>query len=189
MNLPRRFLFSLCSVALLLSATANAADYRLDAAKSSLSFAFNQAGGINKGKFGKFDVKLSLTPEQLATSKLDVLVQVGSLDTDDDERDQILKGAELFDVAKHPDAKFTSASITRTGADRYEAAGKLIIRGVARDVRIPFTFKAGAMSGELVIKRLDFGVGQGEWKSTEWVANEVTISFALRLTQATAATS
>jgi len=44
------------------------------------------------------------------------------------------------------------------------------------------------LKGQFAIRRLDFGVGQGDWKSTEWVANDVTISFALRLPQAAGAT-
>jgi len=41
------------------------------------------------------------------------------------------------------------------------------------------------MAGKTVIRRLDFGVGQGDWKSTEWVGNEVTVTFNLRLIPAT----
>jgi len=67
--------------------------------------------------------------------------------------------------------------------------GKLTIRDASRDVKIPLTFKTateggkqvGTMTGEVIIKRLDYGVGQGEWKSTEWVDNEVTVKFSLKL--------
>ena len=37
------------------------------------------------------------------------------------------------------------------------------------------------MTGKTLIKRLDYGVGQGDWKSTEWVGNEVNVTFNLRL--------
>jgi polyisoprenoid-binding protein YceI len=60
---------------------------------------------------------------------------------------------------------------------------------VTRDARIPFTFKAatengapvGYMSGKTSLRRLDYGVGQGDWKATDQVGNEVGVSFALRL--------
>src|SRR5687767_12219714 len=188
MNLPRHLL-SLCVAALCFSMLAGAAQYRLDPAKSSLSFVFTQAGARSEGQFKKFDVHLTLDPKQPASGKLEVVVQVGSLDTADAERDQTLKDPDLFNVAKFPEARFVSSSIASSGADRYEANGKLTIRGVTRDVRVPFTFKAaGDMKGQFAIRRLDFGVGQGEWKSTEWVANDVTVSFALRLPQAAGAT-
>jgi polyisoprenoid-binding protein YceI len=162
------------------------ANYRLDPAQSSLSFEFTQAGAQNKGRFARFDVSLALDPAQPAQGHLDVNVEVGSLDTADKDRDDTLRGADLFNAPKFPRARFTSAAITRIDATHFEAAGKLTIRDVTRDLRVPFTFTpsgaAGSMTGQVVIKRLDFGVGQGDWKSTEWVANDVTVSFALHLT-------
>ena len=37
------------------------------------------------------------------------------------------------------------------------------------------------LSGKTVVHRLDFGVGQGDWKSTEWVGNDVTVAYSVRL--------
>jgi polyisoprenoid-binding protein YceI len=162
------------------------ASYRLDPAQSSLSFEFTQAGAQNKGRFARFDVSLAFDPAQPAQGHLDVNVEVSSLDTGDKDRDDTLGGAELFNVSKFPRAHFTSAAITRIDATHFEAAGKLTIRDMTRDLRVPFTFTASggaaSMTGQVVIKRLDFGVGQGDWKSTEWVGNDVAVSFALRLT-------
>ncbi len=166
-----------------------ATTYGLDPAKSVLEFRFMQAGAENKGHFSRFTTALNLSDASLASSKLEVTIEMSSLDTADKERDGILRGVDLFNVAKFPRARFTATHITRTGAGHYEAAGKLTIREVTRDVRVPFTFEVktepggavGYMTGKTTLKRLDFGVGQGEWKSTEWVANEVPVSFSLRL--------
>jgi polyisoprenoid-binding protein YceI len=163
--------------------------YVLDAGKSSLEFTFEQAGAQNKGKFTRFAVSFDFSPDNLAASRLDVTVEIGSLDTGDQERDDTLRGADLFAVAKFPQAHFAASQFNKT-ASGYEAIGKLTIRGVTRDTRVPFTFRTadehgvavGYMSGRTTVRRLDFGVGQGEWKSTEWVGNEVGVSFALRLT-------
>jgi polyisoprenoid-binding protein YceI len=181
MHLRSRLSLSLLAAGLLLAQGAQAATYKLDPAKSTLSFAFVQAGGKNEGKFNKFDVSFVFAPEPAAANSLNVVVQVSSLDTGDKERDDTLRSADLFNVAKWPQAKFTSTKITKVNGDKYEAVGKLTIRDASRDIKVPLTFKAGTMTGEVVIKRLDFGVGQGEWKSTEWVGNEVTVKFALRL--------
>src|SRR5205823_3720660 len=70
--------------------------------------------------------------------------------------------------------------------------GKLTLRGVTRDVRVPFTFRnatengvtVGYMSGKTTLRRLDFGVGQGDWKATDQLGNDVGVSFALRLAAA-----
>jgi polyisoprenoid-binding protein YceI len=170
------------------AADAGPAHYTLDPAKSALEYQFVQAGAQNKGKFTKFTVTLDFSPDNLATSKLDVVVEMASSDTGDKERDDTLKGADLFSVAKFPQAHFTSTQITRT-ANGYDAAGKLTLRGVSRDIHVPFSFKtadeqgkpAGYLLGKTTIKRLDFGVGQGDWKSTEWVGNDVSVSYSLRL--------
>jgi len=162
--------------------------YTLDPTKSSLEFTFAQAGAQNKGKFAKFPVTFDFAPDNLAASRLDVTVEMGSLDTGDQERDGTLRGPDLFDVAKFPQARFTATQINKT-ATGYEAVGKLTIHGVSRDQHVPFTFRTadeqghpvGYMTGKTTIKRLDFGVGQGDWKSTEWVGNDVTVSYTLRL--------
>jgi polyisoprenoid-binding protein YceI len=165
--------------------------YTLDAAKSSLQFTFLQAGAQDSGRFTRFAVSFEAPPANSSAGRLEVTVEVGSLDTGDQERDDTLRSADLFDVAKYPQAHFSAAEISRTAAG-YEAAGKLTIRGVTHDVRIPFTFRsadeqgvaAGYMSGKTVVRRLDYGVGQGDWKATDQAGNEVTVSFALRLTRA-----
>ena len=155
--------------------------YVLAPAGSTLEFTFVQAGAENTGAFRKFDVKLTLDDETPANNRLEVTIPVASLDTRDEERDGILRDAELFNVEKHPIAIFTSKAIRRTAPGRYEATGKLSIRGVSRDVRVPFTLNGTRMQGGTTIRRLDFGIGQGEWQSTEWVGNDVEVRFALRL--------
>jgi polyisoprenoid-binding protein YceI len=183
---------ALSAAAAAVAANAPAAThYGLDAAKSSLEFTFIQAGAQNQGKFTHLQVNLDFSPENLAASRLEVTVDSASLDTGDKERDEMLRGAELFAVTKFPQAHFSASQVLKTAAG-YEAVGKLTIRGVTRDMRVPFTFRVadehgvsvGYMNGKTSLRRLDFGVGQGDWTSTEWVANEVGVSFALRLTPA-----
>ena len=165
------------------SALAADAHYTLDPAKSTLEYQFTQAGAQNKGKFTKYTVTLDVTGD--TPSKLDVVVEMNSLDTGDKERDDTLKSADLFSVAKFPQSRFTSTQIIKT-AGGYDAVGKLTIRGVSKDVHVPFTFRPaeGALIGKTTIKRLDFGVGQGDWKATDQVGNDVTVSYALKLVAA-----
>jgi polyisoprenoid-binding protein YceI len=183
---------AVCLAAWATGAAAQAASpvhYVLDQAKSTLEFTFMQAGAQNKGKFTRFPVSFDFAPGNLAGSRLEVTVEIGSLDTGDKERDDTLRGAELFAVAKFPQAHFSASQFVST-ASGFEALGKLTIRGVTREARVPFTFRTadehgvavGYMSGKTSIRRLDFGVGQGDWKATDQVGNEVGVSFALRLT-------
>jgi polyisoprenoid-binding protein YceI len=192
MNRHVRLARPVAALALLLIAGAAGAavpTYALDAAKSKLEFSFVQAGAQNQGRFPKFAVGFSFADDNLATSHLEVTVDVAALDTGDQERDDTLREADLFNVAKFPQAHFGATQITKTAAGAYAASGSLVLRGVTRALQVPFTLKSATeqgkqvlyMTGKTVIRRLDFGVGQGDWKSTEWVGNEVTVSFNLRL--------
>ncbi len=195
MATPRRAHCLTALAAVLLAALpAAAADapavthYVLDPAKSTLEFAFVQAGAQNKGQFKRFSVTLDFAADNLAASHLEVTIDMNSLDTGDQERDQTLRDADLFAVKKFSQARFSAAQILKT-ASGYEAVGKLTIRDVTRDARVPFTWRttqeggaaAGYMGGKTGLKRLDYGVGQGDWKATDQVSNEVGVSFALRL--------
>ncbi len=173
------------------AAAAAGRHYTLDAARSSLQFTFLQAGARNSGRFPRFAVALDFPGADPAGGRLDVLVEVAALDTGDKDRDDILKSDELFAVKKFPQARFSATQIARTAAG-FEAAGNLTIRGVTRPASVPFTFReateggaaVGYMAGKTVVRRLDYGVGQGEWKATDQAGNEVTVSFSLRLTRA-----
>ena len=176
-----------CATAL--AALVTAPHYVLDPAKSSLDFTFVQAGAQNKGKFKSFAVSFDFAPDNLAASRLEVTVEINSLDTGDSERDETLRGTDMFAVAKYPQAHFLATQINKTAAG-FEAVGQLTMRGVTRPLTVPFTFRSasenavavGYMNGKTTLKRLDYGVGQGEWKSTDGVGNDVVVGFALRLT-------
>jgi polyisoprenoid-binding protein YceI len=182
----------LCAAARLQAADAPALPhYVLDPAKSTLEFTFTQAGAQNKGRFTRFQTLLDFAPDNLPASHLEVTIEMNSLDTGDQERDDALRDSDLFAVKKFPQAHFSAAQILKT-ASGYEAVGKLTIRDASREVHVPFTFRtateagvsSGYMSGKTMIKRLDYGVGQGDWKATDQVGNDVGVSFALRLTSA-----
>jgi polyisoprenoid-binding protein YceI len=179
---------AIVSIAVIAAAHAASASahFTQDLTKSTLEYSFVQAGAQNKGTFKKYILTLDVAGDK--AEKLDVVIDMTSLDTGDKERDDTLRGADLFNVAKNPQARFTSAQITKTAAG-YDAVGKLTLRGVSKDVHVPFTLRmateqgksVGYLEGKTTVKRLDFGVGQGDWKSTEWVGNDVGISYSVRL--------
>ncbi|HTV50162.1 MAG TPA: YceI family protein [Steroidobacteraceae bacterium] len=179
---------AVAATSLLVLAPARAAPprYELDAAHSSLTFRFVQAGAQNSGRFGRFSVALTLDPAQSQSGRLEVTVQMSSVDTQDKDRDGTLRGPDLFDATRFPQARFISGAIARIDATHYRAAGQLTLRNVTQPLNVDFSFVPAAgggasMAGQLVLQRLAYGVGQGDWKSTEWVANDVTVSFQLHL--------
>jgi polyisoprenoid-binding protein YceI len=156
-------------------------------AGSSLAFEFDQAGARSSGGFKQFATELAYDEKNLAASTLKVTVQIGSLDTQDEERDTALKSAELFDAAKFPTATYSARSLDKT-PNGIVAMGRLTLRGVTKELRLPLNVRSTPqgleLSGTATIQRLDYGVGQGEWASTEWVGNDVKLTYKVTLAKA-----
>ena len=180
---------ALLSSVALADAPAPATHFASDPAKSSLQFTFVQAGAQNTGKFSKFPVALDAAADGSAVAKLDVTVDMTTLDSGDKDRDDTLRGADLFSVTKFPKAHFLATQITKT-ATGFDASGELTLRDVTRDQHVLFTLRsvneqghpALYLTGKTTLHRLDYGVGQGDWKSTEWVGADVTVTYNVRLT-------
>ncbi len=153
-------------------------------AAGRLEFSAIQAGAKFTGAFTRFQVALDFDPARPAEGRLDVTVDVASIDTQDGERDEILRGPDFFWVEKHPQAVFHAARFERAG-DGWRAPGDLTIRGTKRPVPVTFTLSSGTgapvLRGGAGLSRLAFGIGQGDWASTEWVGDEVDVRFELRL--------
>ena len=90
-----------------------------------------------------------------------------------------------FNVAKFPQATFQSSAIKALGGGKFEVYGALLIKGASQPVVVPVSVtQAGTGStatGNFVIKRLDFKIGEGEWADTSMVANDVQVKFKLAL--------
>jgi polyisoprenoid-binding protein YceI len=162
-----------------------AGSFTADPATSRLEFSGVQAGAEFKGIFHKFSASVDFSPDALAAAKFDVVIDLSSEDTMDKDRDGTIRGADVFDIAHFPAAHYVTRVFSKTAAG-YTAVGSLTLRGVTKDVPIAFKFSpatggGATLSGTAELKRLDFGVGQGDWKSTEWVADLVKVSFTLNL--------
>lgn len=156
-----------------------------DGAAGKLEFTAVQAGAKFEGAFRKFHVRLDLDPAKPAAGRLYVTVDTASVDTQDEERDGILRSADFFWSEKYPEASYHATHIERAGAG-WRATGDLTMRGVTRPVPVTFTLSPAeaGMRGTASLKRLSFGLGQGDWASTEWVGDEVDIRFDLKLAPA-----
>lgn len=177
MKLSDRARVALASL-LLASAPAMAADY-VQAPGSSLVFASNYQGETFTGRFGSFATTTNFDPKQLAASRLDVVIQLAGTNTGNGDRDETLSTADFFNVAKFAQARYTASKFRALGGNQYAADGTLTLRGVSKPVTLTFTWTPGAqpvLSGKATVKRLDFGVGGGEWADTATLPNDVAIS-------------
>lgn len=160
---------------------ANLAWAQIDAAKSSVTATARQIGVPMEGKFKKFDATVDFDPAKLATSSAKVEIDVSTFEIGDAETTKEVKGKDWFDAGKYPKAVFQSTSIKAGANGKYDVAGKLTIKGKTVDVNVPATYRqeAGAQvfEGVLPIKRTVFNIGDGEWKDTSVVADDVQIKF------------
>lgn len=175
---------ALSVIAFAAAAAAAPAGYTADPQQSKLEFVGVQAGAEFKGVFHKFTAAVDFAPDALADSKIDVQIDMSSVDSLDKDRDATIRGKDIFDVAHNPTAHYVTKTISKT-ASGYSAAGSLTLHGVTKDVPIEFQFAPAApgakLTGTAKLNRLDFGVGQGDWKSTDTVGNAVKINFTLVL--------
>jgi len=162
-----------------------AAQQKIISAQSELTFVAKQMGVPINGYFRKFDAQISFDAGKLATSKVMFTVDVGSGTLGAPEMDSELPKATWFNATKFPQATFTSSGFKALGAGKYEVAGQLNVKGQAREVLVPLVMtQTGAVTvvtGVLLIKRLAFKVGEGDWADTSMVADDVQVKFKFSL--------
>lgn len=168
----------------LLSTRADARDWQVDAAKSSLTFKGTYQAGPFDGKFNKFEAAIAFDEADTSKDRFDVKVDLASVDTQSSERDDTLRTADFFDTAKFPQAHFISQSFEKGADGTLEAKGSLTIRDQSKPVTLKVKFAAAGDSATLdvdtTLKRLDFALGTGsDWAD---IGKDVTVHAHLLLT-------
>lgn len=182
----------LAGIACAATGAACAETWEGDQRAGSLQFTAIQAGAKFTGAFKRFTVRLEFDARDPAQGKLHVTVPTASVDTADAERDEIIRSVDFFWTGEYPEAVFHAKGFERDGAG-FVARGELTIRGITQTASVRFGLKPSgkrlAMTGSSELRRLPFGIGQGEWESTEWIGDEVGVRFDLKLRPVPAAAS
>lgn len=151
---------------------------------SRIDFISRQMGVPIKGGFGKFDADVNFDPADPGKSSASITIYLDSIDAGSDEATIEIKRKPWFHTASYPRAEFRSSSLKETGPGRYVVNGTMTIKGREKEASAPFTAKKAGDSwvfeGRFVIKRLDFGIGEGAWSDTGTVADEVEILFRFK---------
>ena len=157
---------------------AHAADYT-QAPGSTLQFAGKYEDEPFSGRFPGFVTTLRFDPAQLATSRLDVTIPLATATTGVEDYDSEMRGPSFFDSKRFPQARYTATKFRALGGNRFAADGTLSLHGVDKPVTLTFTWTAGAkpvLDGKATVKRLDFGVGAGEWADTSLLPDAITVT-------------
>ncbi|MGY3039712.1 polyisoprenoid-binding protein YceI [Rhodanobacter sp. TND4EL1] len=172
-------------LALALPGVAAATDYTVQPASSTLGFSTTFQGESFDGKFGQWTAAISYDAAKLASSKFDVEVQLASAKTGDSDRDSALPGKDFFNVATFPTAHFVTTGF-RQVAGKVIADGQLSLHGVTHPMSLAVTFKPQGSAATLdvsgTLKRLDFGIGTGDYADTSVIGGDVKITAHLQLT-------
>jgi len=165
----------------LLSLHTAAAERTLIPAQSEIGFSVKQMGVAVSGVFRRYAARIDLDEKQPEKSSAHLEIDTASLSTGDDEADGVARDQAWLDTAGFPKAVFHSSSVRALGGGRHEARGTLTIKGRSRELAIPFTLKNAVASGEFILRRVEFGIGGGEWNEGDLVAPDVTVRFRLQL--------
>ena len=181
----KRLLHALLTLALS-AGTALAAEFnavQLD--RSSVGFVSKQMGVPVEGRFKTFAAQISFDTARPEAGKAQIDIELGSLDAGSSDANDEAKGKAWFNIREFPGARFASSGIKSIGNGRYEAAGKMTIKGKTRDVMVPFSAKIEGghllIEGAIPILRLQYGIGEGTWSDTGIVADEVQVRFRFTL--------
>jgi polyisoprenoid-binding protein YceI len=146
------------------------ASWSLDKAHAKLGFTISHMTVSDvEGFFKQFDAKITATGSDFTDAKVEMTAQVGSINTDNDKRDEHLKSPDFFDASKFGTVTFTSTSFKKKGSD-YVVKGNLTMHGITKQIELKAVCKTAMnpMSKKEVagfkitgtIKRKDFGIGE-----------------------------
>lgn len=159
--------------------------YRLETSHTQILFSIRHMGLTEYyGRFDKMSGTLNYNAGQPEHSAVNVTIDTGSVDTPSARLNDTLKGADVFNTEKFPQATFKSTGMTRTDASHGTITGDLTIRGVTKPVTLNVTFtgtendplddsRVLGFHAETTVKRSDFGITGMVWEPL--VGNDIHI--------------
>lgn len=151
--------------------------------KSRITCISRQENVPVEAQFRKFTAQIAFDPGKPETGKARIEIDLESFDIGFAEYNEEVKGKNWFDVRNFPRATFVSTGMRSLGGGRFEVRGPLTIKGRTNEVVAPFTYKEeagnGVFDGAFTIKRLQFNIGEGVWKDTDTVADDVQVKFRI----------
>lgn len=120
--------------------------WMLDPAHSSVDFSVKHMMIANvKGTFNQFDATIEADPDDLTSASIELNIDLASVDTRNEDRDNHLRSADFFNVQKNPKMTFTTTNIERKGKGEYNVTGNLTIAGVTKSETISVTYEGSGV--------------------------------------------
>lgn len=119
--------------------------YALDKSHAVLLFKVQHMGlSTYVGRFNQIDATLEFDPQNLEQTRLTAIVDMGSIDINNESLEKDLKGRKWFNVAEYPQAEFTTLDVIALNENQFEFVGELNWRGFKQPVTLMATFHGGA---------------------------------------------
>ena len=179
-TIARRYLPVLALLLAAIGSPALAANYSMLATDSRLEFTANQQGADFVGRFETFDAALRLNPDDASDNCLSASVDLASVNTEYQERDEYLVGEEWFNVAEYPTAEFLATGFKPDANGEFQTTAQLTLHGQTRELSMQFRFDGQRLTGSTIIDRGEFQVGQGMWASDDMVSVKVRVQVDVR---------
>jgi polyisoprenoid-binding protein YceI len=125
--------------------------------------------GLNRvrGRFTGVDGTVQIT-EDMADSSIEVTIDMATVDSGAQDRDDHLRSADLFDVARHPTATFRSTRV-ETAGNAGKVTGDLTIKGLTRPVTLDVEYLGHARDpwdNERAIFSASTSINREDWDIT-----------------------
>lgn len=164
--------------------------YVIDPNHSSVTFTVRHFLAKVPGWFARFDGTITVDPADFTRNSVTATVDVASVDTNQEKRDEHLRTPDFFDTASHPAATFQSTSWEKTGPDTYAVTGDFSLHGVTRKITLSVKYlgtapgnRGATLTGweaATTLKRSDFGIGKPERSIGDEVALVINIEARLQ---------
>ena len=119
--------------------------YQLDQTHVAVLFKINHMGlSTFVGRFNKVDATLEFDPNNIAAAKLSAVIDVASIDVNNHDLEETLRGSSWFDTEKYPQAFFKTTSVSLLDQNSAVFAGELTLHGVTAPINLTVTFNGGA---------------------------------------------
>jgi polyisoprenoid-binding protein YceI len=172
----------------LFASSSRASEWSVEPSKSWLGFTGTMANLPFDGRFQRWRATISFDPAHPESGHARVAIDMASAVTGDKQKDAALPQSDWFDVKTFPEAVLEVQSFRAKGTpSSYDAIATLTMRGVKKDLTMPLSIEIRGdtlhAKGGVSLLRSDFGVGQGQWTSAQWVALEVATAFDVTATR------
>ena len=151
--------------------------YTLVTDQSKVDFVGSKVTGKHDGGFKSIKGTANIEGTSPETSTVEIDIDMKSVWTDDERLTGHLNNADFFDVENHPNAKFVSTKIEKSGS-AYTVTGNLTLRGQTKSIKFPATITLGddtaTVKAEFSINRKDFGIAYAG-KPDDLIRDDVVI--------------